>query len=167
VELGSKRVRESDEEEDLPKPAANGTHPDQKLSKKEKKRLKKLAEAAEEPPAKKVKGVDGQAVPVPAAEKKANSEKEQKKQKKEKKEKENGETNAQEPKESKVVKQPNGLIIKDSKVGPGATVKKGSKVELRYIGKLADGTTFDSNTSGTPVRISFLKFLPLCLINIE
>jgi FK506-binding nuclear protein len=165
VELGSKRVRESDkEDEDLPKPAANGT---QKLSKKEKKRLKKLAQAVEEPPAKKVKGVDGQAVPVPAVEKKATTDKEQKKEKKEKKEKESGGANVQEPKESKVVKQPNGLIIKDSKVGPGATVKKGSKVELRYIGKLADGTVFDSNTSGSPVRIPFSIVLPTCLITIE
>jgi FK506-binding nuclear protein len=166
VELGSKRVRESDEEEeDLPKPATNGKHPDQKLSKKEKKRLKKLAQAVEEPPAKKVKGIDGQAVPVSAPEKKADQEKEQKKQKKEKKEKDG--SNAQGPKESKVVKQLNGLIIEDAKIGPGATVKKGSKVELRYIGKLADGTTFDSNTSGAPVRVSFLKVLPTCLIKIE
>lgn len=142
--LGTKRPRESDDEEaeDLPIPATNGN---QNLSKKEKKKLKKLAQASEEPPAKKVKGSDGQAVPVTHTEKKAESKKGEKKEHKDKE--------GTKPQEAKEVKQPNGLVIKDSKVGNGAVAKKGSTVEVRFIGKLTNGTVFDSNTSGSPVSI--------------
>ncbi|KAG8760433.1 peptidylprolyl isomerase fpr4 [Serendipita sp. 396] len=45
-----------------------------------------------------------------------------------------------------------GLVITDKKVGTGAVAKKGSKVQVRYIGKLANGTIFDQNTSGQPFR---------------
>ncbi len=37
------------------------------------------------------------------------------------------------------------LIIQDSKVGDGAVVHEGSRVTVHYIGKLQDGTKFDSS----------------------
>lgn len=43
-----------------------------------------------------------------------------------------------------------GVSIDDRKVGEGAGAKNGSKISLRYVGKLKSGSTFDSNTSGKP-----------------
>ena len=37
----------------------------------------------------------------------------------------------------------NGVIIDDRKIGNGTKAKKGSKLDLRYIGKLKDGKVFD------------------------
>ncbi|TGJ85070.1 hypothetical protein E0Z10_g3688 [Xylaria hypoxylon] len=48
------------------------------------------------------------------------------------------------------VKVVQGVTIDDRKVGAGRAVKKGNKVEVRYIGKLADGKVFDSNKKGKP-----------------
>lgn len=45
-----------------------------------------------------------------------------------------------------------GLVILDSKKGDGPVAKNGKKVGMRYIGKLDNGKTFDSNTKGAPVR---------------
>ncbi|KAJ3379164.1 hypothetical protein HDU92_006854 [Lobulomyces angularis] len=45
---------------------------------------------------------------------------------------------------------PNGLIIEDILVGEGPKAKKGKKISCRYIGKLMNGKTFDSNTKGKP-----------------
>jgi FK506-binding nuclear protein len=44
----------------------------------------------------------------------------------------------------------NGLVTEDSKLGTGAVAKSGKKVGMRYIGKLANGKVFDSNTNGKP-----------------
>ena len=41
-----------------------------------------------------------------------------------------------------------GIIIEDRVVGTGKACKKGSKVGMRYIGKLKNGKVFDKNTSG-------------------
>ncbi|KAI1157167.1 hypothetical protein F4825DRAFT_5682 [Nemania diffusa] len=48
------------------------------------------------------------------------------------------------------VKVVGGVTIDDRKVGSGRAVKKGNKVEVRYIGKLTDGKVFDSNKKGKP-----------------
>lgn len=36
-----------------------------------------------------------------------------------------------------------GVTVDDRKLGSGRAVKKGNRVEVRYIGKLADGKVFD------------------------
>jgi len=48
------------------------------------------------------------------------------------------------------VKTVNGVKMDDKKLGSGPACKKGHKVSMRYIGKLADGKVFDSNTKGKP-----------------
>ncbi|BGP56015.1 peptidylprolyl isomerase fpr3 [Rhodotorula sphaerocarpa] len=47
-----------------------------------------------------------------------------------------------------------GLEITDVKVGEGAAAKTGSKVGMRYIGKLENGKVFDSNTKGAPLTFT-------------
>lgn len=54
------------------------------------------------------------------------------------------------PKASLGVKIVQGVKIDDKKLGTGPAAKKGSKVGLRYIGKLTDGKVFDSNKKGKP-----------------
>ncbi|RDL34532.1 uncharacterized protein BP5553_07660 [Venustampulla echinocandica] len=48
------------------------------------------------------------------------------------------------------VKNVGGVTIDDKKLGKGPACKKGNRVSMRYIGKLADGKVFDSNKSGKP-----------------
>ncbi|KAK5078457.1 peptidylprolyl isomerase fpr3 [Lithohypha guttulata] len=48
------------------------------------------------------------------------------------------------------VKDVQGVSVDERKVGTGPQAKKGSKLEMRYIGKLDDGKVFDSNKSGKP-----------------
>lgn len=43
-----------------------------------------------------------------------------------------------------------GVTIEDRKTGDGPTAQPGDKVSVRYIGKLLNGSTFDSNTKGKP-----------------
>lgn len=43
-----------------------------------------------------------------------------------------------------------GVTIEDRKTGSGPTAQPGDKVSVRYIGKLLNGSTFDSNTKGKP-----------------
>lgn len=43
-----------------------------------------------------------------------------------------------------------GVIIEDRKLGEGPSAKKGSRISMRYVGKLANGKVFDKNTSGKP-----------------
>lgn len=49
------------------------------------------------------------------------------------------------------------MIAEDSIVGTGSLAKAGSKVSVRYIGKLANGKTFDSNTKGAPFNFKLGK----------
>lgn len=48
------------------------------------------------------------------------------------------------------IKTVKGVTVDDRKIGTGPAAKKGSRVEMRYIGKLKDGKVFDSNKSGKP-----------------
>ncbi|KAI8632172.1 hypothetical protein F5Y19DRAFT_353339 [Xylariaceae sp. FL1651] len=48
------------------------------------------------------------------------------------------------------IKTVQGVTIDDRKIGSGRVVKKGNRVEVRYIGKLTDGKVFDSNKKGKP-----------------
>ncbi|KAI0101674.1 hypothetical protein GGR51DRAFT_529814 [Nemania sp. FL0031] len=48
------------------------------------------------------------------------------------------------------VKVVGGVTIDDRKLGSGRVVKKGNRVDVRYIGKLTDGKVFDSNKKGKP-----------------
>lgn len=124
-----KRARESDVADDAP---------EQKLSKKEKKKLKKL------------KAENGEAIPVgdaKSSEKKGERKKEGKADKKEKKLKLS---------EPKVLA--GGVKIAENKVGEGAAARPGNRVSVRYVGKLQNGTIFDSNTKGKPVCTSCIGF---------
>ncbi|RMZ80879.1 hypothetical protein DV737_g2752, partial [Chaetothyriales sp. CBS 132003] len=49
------------------------------------------------------------------------------------------------------VRDVNGVSVDDRKIGNGPAAKKGSKLEMRYIGKLeSTSAVFDSNKSGKP-----------------
>lgn len=43
-----------------------------------------------------------------------------------------------------------GIAVEDRTSGTGQQAKKGSKIGMRYIGKLKNGKVFDKNTSGKP-----------------
>jgi FK506-binding nuclear protein len=48
---------------------------------------------------------------------------------------------------------PNGIVIVEHKLGTGAKAKSGTKIGVRYIGKLVKtGKEFDKNTKGAPYR---------------
>lgn len=59
--------------------------------------------------------------------------------------------------EPKVKKLPSGLIMEDNIIGTGPKAKAGKKVSVRYIGKLTNGKTFDSNTKGAPFSFKLGK----------
>ena len=48
------------------------------------------------------------------------------------------------------MKLPSGLVIEDKKTGTGPMAKPGNRVSMRYVGKLQNGSVFDSNTKGRP-----------------
>lgn len=43
-----------------------------------------------------------------------------------------------------------GIVVEDRVTGKGGLAKKGSRIGMRYIGKLKNGKVFDKNTSGKP-----------------
>ena len=135
-----------------PFPATNGDS--KKLSKAEKKKLKKL------------KKNDGEAAPAavetPEPKKEAAATNgSEKKSVQFAKNLEQGPTPSATPpakvvdkKEDKSasvgVKDVQGVTVDDRKLGTGPAAKKGSRVEMRYIGKLESGKVFDSNKKGKP-----------------
>lgn len=50
-----------------------------------------------------------------------------------------------EDKNKKSIKKPDGLVINDVVVGKGAEAVAGKKVTVHYVGKLTNGTEFDSS----------------------
>jgi peptidylprolyl isomerase len=50
------------------------------------------------------------------------------------------------PKPGSMITTASGLQYQDEVVGTGTTAKTGQNVSVNYIGKLTNGTTFDSNT---------------------
>ncbi|KAH3682703.1 hypothetical protein WICPIJ_006331 [Wickerhamomyces pijperi] len=50
-----------------------------------------------------------------------------------------------------------GVVVEDRTVGKGPAAKSGSKVGVRYIGKLKNGSIFDKNTSGKPFNFNLGK----------
>lgn len=140
-----KRGREStgeDAEAELAKAAkAEGLDPNA-LSKGQRKRLSK-----------KLRGEDGAAAEPSVAKegaaegKKAEKKPEKKAEKKAGKKDEDGKPEEQSSGKRTIA---GGLIIEDKKVGSGAVAKHGSRVGMRYVGKLTSGKIFDQNTSGKP-----------------
>jgi FK506-binding nuclear protein len=52
----------------------------------------------------------------------------------------------------------NGIVIEDHKIGTGPKAKNGTKLGIRYIGKLSkNGKEFDKNTKGKPFRFTLGK----------
>lgn len=100
---------------------------------------------------KKQKAESGKAVKPDAAE--VGEKKEKKKEKKEKKKDATEKADGQKPEKKTPVEREvaGGVKIKDTKIGTGPAVKKGSTVFMRYIGKLQNGKIFDQNTKGKPV----------------
>ncbi|KAJ7446178.1 hypothetical protein B0H11DRAFT_2085426 [Mycena galericulata] len=99
---------------------------------------------------KKQKAESGKAVKPDAAE--VGDKKEKKKDKKEKKKDAAEKADGQKPEKKAPVEREvaGGVRIKDTKIGTGPAVKKGSTVFMRYIGKLQSGKIFDQNTKGKP-----------------
>ena len=108
---------------------------------------------------KKLKANDGKAVEVTAVSKAKEAKKVQFA-----KELEQGPTGSPVTAEKKGEKTPSakrviqGVTVIDSKVGTGATAKKGSRLSMRYIGKLeGGGKIFDKNTKGKPFSFNLGK----------
>ncbi|KAI0093176.1 hypothetical protein BDY19DRAFT_989841, partial [Irpex rosettiformis] len=128
---------EPEPQEQPPKANSKKRHLDEDA--KEKNDLSK----AEKKKQKKLKGEAGEAVPVAVEE--AVQKKEKKKSKKHEKQNEEA-PKGDSAKSAREVT--GGVKIQDVKPGEGAEAKKGDTVRMRYIGKLDDGTVFDSNTKG-------------------
>lgn len=109
--------------------------------KAEKKSKKPKVDAAEAAP------VHAAEAPVDAPP--AEKEKKKKEKKKEKKEPAKDTADNEAPKGVREVA--GGVKIEDKKPGSGAEAKKGNTVRMRYVGKLDDGSVFDSNSKGKPV----------------
>ena len=90
------------------------------------------------------------------AEEEEESEEEEKPAKKAKKSKkvefkkdlEEGPTKAKQQPKAKTLA--GGIVVEDRVTGKGQLAKKGSRIGMRYIGKLKNGKVFDKNTSGKP-----------------
>lgn len=121
--------------------------PEKKLSKKQLKKLKandgKAVDATQDTPEGKKKvqfAKELEQGPTGSAEKpKTKAEK--------KNEKKAAEKPTEKPATVRVVQ---GVKIEDKKEGTGAAAKNGSRLGMRYIGKLKNGKQFDANTKGKP-----------------
>ena len=134
-----------------PEPTPNG---DVKLTKKERKKLKnnagqavatatetaaKAVKKEESPAGKKVQFAKNlEQGPSAKSEPQKKSENDKKGDKKE-----DGNKDFESSKPTSGVKTVRGVKIDDKKFGEGPAARKGSKVSMRYIGKLADGKQFD------------------------
>ncbi|KAJ3207475.1 peptidylprolyl isomerase fpr4 [Entophlyctis luteolus] len=118
--------------------AASGDQ--KKLSKKEKKKLQKQQKEEEKPKA-----------PEKPIEKSTEKTNEKQTDKKQKEKKEDASS------QKKVTKHPNGMIIEEVVEGSGPIAKVGSRVGVRYVGKLTNGKVFDSSTTGKPFEFKLGK----------
>ncbi|TGZ78632.1 hypothetical protein EX30DRAFT_343008 [Ascodesmis nigricans] len=149
-----KAEKKKDEKKNLKRPAEEPAKSEQpeKLSKKQLKKLKAndgkaVDTTADTPDKKKVQfakeleqGPTGTAdKPKTKAEKKA--------EKKAADQKKAAEKPEQKPSNIRTVQ---GIKIEDKKEGTGAVAKNGSRLGMRYIGKLKNGKQFDANTKGKP-----------------
>ncbi|KAJ3354265.1 peptidylprolyl isomerase fpr4 [Entophlyctis luteolus] len=125
----------ANEKKDTPAAVSNG---DQKLSKKEKKKLQKQLREEQPKPSEKQEKSSEQL-----------NEKQNDKKQKEKKDDSSS--------QKKVTKHPNGMIIEEVVEGSGPIAKVGSRVGVRYVGKLTNGKVFDSSTSGKPFEFKLGK----------
>ncbi|KAM0789289.1 hypothetical protein ACM66B_000129 [Microbotryomycetes sp. NB124-2] len=139
----SKKRAAADEEDNA---AADMSTDSTTLSKNQRKKLaKKLkteAGAKAAPEAAAAAPAAKKAEEKPVAAKKAETKKEEPKKAAEPKKASNTQTLA------------GGLVITDHKKGDGPVAKSGSKVGMRYIGKLENGKVFDSNTKGAPLTFT-------------
>ncbi|CAN6609048.1 peptidyl-prolyl cis-trans isomerase [Trichomonascus vanleenenianus] len=136
VIAGRLEVLPSDEEEEeveAPKPKKKA---EEKKAKETKESKKKRAAEEEEAPKKKQKKTEDKKVAFS-------------------KELEQGPTPTS--KKPATRKLEGGVTIEDRTVGDGPVAKKGSKVGVRYVGKLANGKVFDSNTKGKPFYFNLGK----------
>ncbi|KWU43992.1 hypothetical protein RHOSPDRAFT_34421 [Rhodotorula sp. JG-1b] len=131
----------------------------------------RIQEIEEQPKPSKKRAAAEEEAPAGADDSTASLSKNQKKKLAKKQKSENGEAvapaaaaavpepkkKAEEPKKADTKKTQvlaGGLEITDVKVGEGAAAKNGSKVGMRYIGKLENGKVFDSNTKGAPLTFT-------------
>ncbi|KAJ3187593.1 peptidylprolyl isomerase fpr4 [Entophlyctis luteolus] len=125
----------ANEKKDTPAAVSNG---DMKWSKKEKKMLQKQLREEQPKPSEKQEKSSEQL-----------NEKQNDKKQKEKKDDSSS--------QKKVTKHPNGMIIEEVVEGSGPIAKVGSRVGVRYVGKLTNGKVFDSSTSGKPFEFKLGK----------
>ena len=60
--------------------------------------------------------------------------------------------------EVKKINMANGVVVEEHKVGAGPQAKKGTKLGIRYVGKLVkNGKEFDKNTKGKPFHFTLGK----------
>ncbi|GAA6052212.1 hypothetical protein JCM3770_000799 [Rhodotorula araucariae] len=142
-EIQEKQTKKRAAIEDAPAGADDSTVSAASLAGLSKNQKKKLA--------KKQKGENGEAV-APAAAPAAAASPAAKKEAAAPAKKEEKPAAKKEEKKTQVLA--NGLEITDAKIGTGAAAKSGSKVGMRYIGKLDNGKVFDSNTKGAPLTFT-------------
>lgn len=141
-------INDLEDDEDVEAKISELVEEDQKKeSKKETKKSKKESKKRQ------AEEVEEEAKPAPV---------ETKKQKKEKavqfnKELEQGPTKTEEKKKPSVKTLAGGVVVEDRTVGKGPVAKNGSKVGVRYIGKLKNGSVFDKNTNGKPFQFALGK----------
>lgn len=168
AKAGQKRRREDDmdEDEDEAKEAALTKSQKKKLNKKLKAQNGEAVPVGAPSTDKKERGTEKEKdkgpESSPEASKKEGKEKKKKHKKEEKEIKKGEKTEVKEAKQEQIASTgagsssnkktlAGGLVIEDPKVGTGKTAKAGSVCAMRYIGKLSNGTIFDSNTKGKPV----------------
>lgn len=139
IEEGDFDIEDLDEDEDVESKIEELVEEEEEAKKSKKTKKDKKREAAEEP------------VKETKKQKKA---KDEEKSVQFNKELEQGPTKEKKP----IVKTlAGGVVIEDRTVGKGPTAKNGSKVGVRYIGKLKNGSIFDKNTGGKPFQFHLGK----------
>lgn len=140
---GKKRAAE----EESPKKAADAKAEEPKLSKKQQKKLKANDGKPVEAPATATPTKDAKKVKFAAQLEQGPT---PSKSTPSKTEKEKAKPEAKSPSTASGPRKVQGITIEDKTVGSGPAAKAGSKLKMRYVGKLLNGKQFDANTSGKP-----------------